>query len=317
MYKKISKHLFSCKSVALFVHVNPDWDCIGSALALRSALRGKNIKCDVFTEKELSKHLSFMENDVIVFSEESTMPDYECFCAIDVGTPSRLGAWGDFFTKKENTVCIDHHLSSGPFASLSVIETERSSTGELVFEILSSLKIEITKEIASYLYCAISSDTGSFQYSNVKPRTYEIIISLTKAGIDTSYLSSMLYERKSLTQLYLEAEAINSLKLYHDGKIATAHVTNEMLEKYNAKRSDTEALASLPRSIDGVMISAFFSELSNGDIRVNLRAQGDYDIEPVARFFGGGGHKKAAGCTLEGVDMEKAQNLVVGELIKL
>ncbi len=317
MYKKIAKHLFASSSVALFVHVNPDWDCIGSAFALRCALRQKNIKCDIFTENELSNHLSFMESDVIAFSEDSVMPDYECFCAIDVGTPSRLGVWGDFFTKKENTVCIDHHLSSGTFASLSVIETERSSTGELVFEILSSLKIKITKEIASYLYCAISSDTGSFQYSNVKPRTYEIIISLLKADIDTAHLSSMLYERKSLTQLYLEAEAINSLKLYHDGKIATAHVTNEMLKKYNAKRSDTEALASLPRSIDGVLISAFFSELPDGAIRVNLRALGDYNIEPVARLFGGGGHKKAAGCTLEGMDMEKAQKMVVGELIKL
>ena len=317
MYKKIAKHLFNCKSVALFVHINPDWDCIGSAFALRSALRKKNIKCDVFTENELSNHLSFMESDVVVFSEDSTMPDYECFCAVDVGTVSRLGAWGEFFSQKENTVCIDHHLSSGTFASLSVIETERSSTGELVFEILSSLKIKITKEIASYLYCAISSDTGSFQYSNVKQRTYEIIISLLKADIDTAHLSSMLYERKSLTQLYLEAEAINSLKLYHDGKIATAHVTNEMLNKYNAKRSDTEALASLPRSIDGVMISAFFSELPDGAIRVNLRALGDYNIESVARFFGGGGHKKAAGCTLEGMDMEKAQKMVVGELIKL
>lgn len=317
MYKKISKHLFSCKSVALFVHVNPDWDCIGSAFALRSALREKNIKCDIFTESKLSDYLSFMENDVIVFSEESTMPDYECFCAIDVGTPSRLGVWGDFFTKKENTVCIDHHLSSGTFASLSVIEPERSSTGELIFEVLSSVKFKITKEIASYLYCAISADTGSFQYSNVKQRTYEIVISLCKAGIDTSYLSSMLYERKTLTQLNLEADAIKSIRLHHGGKIATAHVTNEMLNRYNAKRSDTEALSSLPRSIDSVMLSAFFSELPDGSIRVNLRALGDYDIEPVARFFGGGGHKKAAGCTLNAMDITEAENLVVGELIKL
>lgn len=317
MYKKIAKHLFKSKSVALFVHVNPDWDCIGSAFALRCALREKNIKCDIFTESSLSNHLSFMESDVVVFTEGAKEPDYECFCAIDVGNSSRLGAWGEFFTQKENTVCIDHHLSSGTFASLSVIETERSSTGELVYEILSSLKIKITKEIASYLYCAISSDTGSFQYSNVKPRTYEIIISLSKAGIDTSYLCSMLYERKTLTQLYLEADAIKSLRLHHGGKIATAHVTNEMLKKYNAKRSDTEALASLPRSIDGVMISAFFSELPDGKIRVNLRALGDYDIEPVARHFGGGGHKKAAGCTLEAMNIEEAENLVVGELIKL
>ena len=106
-------------------------------------------------------------------------------------------------------------------------------------------------------------------------------------------------------------------KLYNDGKIATAKITNEIMEKYSAERSDAEALAQIPRSIDGVMISAFLKELPEGDIRVSLRSLGDYNIEPVARMFGGGGHKKAAGCTFKGVSIDEAEKTLVEELEKL
>lgn len=316
MLDKIADHLFRQKSVAIFVHENPDWDCIGSAFALRSALRQKNIRADVFTENELSHHLSFMETDVITYTNGST-PDYECFCAVDVGEPKRMGAWGDVFTQNENTVCIDHHIAKDSFASLSYIEHTRSATGELIYELLQFTDTELTKDIASYIYCAISADTGSFQYASVNRRTYEILIALTEAGIDTSHLSSMLYERNTLTQLKLKAETINSIRLYGEGKIAVASVSSETLEKYNALPSDIEALAQLPRSIDGVMVSAFIKEVEKGNIRVSLRALGDYNIEPVARIFGGGGHRKAAGCRFANISIEEAEKALVDEFLKL
>lgn len=315
--ENIIKHLKESKSVAIFVHTNPDWDCIGSAMALRSALRGIGIKSDVFTEKPLSRHLSILDTDVISYEDEALAPDYECYCAVDVGGVDRIGLWGKFFAEKENTVCIDHHYQSAPFGKLRYVEPKRSATGELVYEMLVLGNLEVTKEIASYLYCAISSDTGSFQYASVNRRTYEIVIALTDTGINTTWLCSMLYERNTLTQLKLKAEAIDSIKLYKEGTIATAKLTNETLVKYGATPSDADSLAQLPRSIDGVMISAFLKELPDGDIRVNLRSQGDYSVEPVARMFGGGGHKKAAGCTFSGVSIEDAERQLVEELEKL
>ena len=315
--KKVIEHLKESSSVAIFVHTNPDWDCIGSAMALRMALRSCGIKADVFTEVPLSRHLSIFETDVIVFSEEADAPDYECYCAVDVGSSDRIGKWGKFFESKENTVCIDHHHQIDSFARISHVEPSRSATGELIYELLVLGGFEITKEIASYLYCAISSDTGSFQYASVNRRTYEIIIALTDTGINTTHLCSMLYERNTLTQLKLKAEAIESINLYCEGQIATAKITNEIMQKYGAEKSDTDALAQLPRSIDGVMISAFLKEQPDGDIRVSLRSLGDYNIEPVARKFGGGGHKKAAGCTFKGVSIDEAEKALVEELEKL
>ena len=316
MLNKIAAHLFNQKSVAIFVHENPDWDCIGSAFALRNALRQKNIRADIFTENQLSHHLSFMETDVITYTDGST-PDYECYCAVDVGEAKRMGVWGDVFMTNENTVCIDHHIAKDSFTSLSYIEHTRSATGELIYELLQYTDVIITKDIASYLYCAISADTGSFQYASVNKRTYEILIALTEAGIDSSHLSSMLYERNTLTQLKLKAETINSIRLYGDGKIAIASVSSDTLEKYNALPSDIESLAQLPRSIDGVMISAFIKEVEEGNIRVSLRALGDYNIEPVARIFGGGGHRKAAGCRFADISIEEAEKALVDEFLKL
>ncbi len=316
MLSKIADHLFKSKSVAIFVHENPDWDCIGSAFALRNSLRQKNIRADVFTETELSRHLSFMETDVVSYTDDST-PDYECYCAVDVGEASRMGAWGDAFTKHKNTVCIDHHIAKGSFASLSYIEPSRSATGELIFELLQHTDADITKDIASYIYCAISSDTGSFQYASVNRRTYEILIALYETGISTTHLSSMLYERNTLTQLKLKAETIDSIRLYGDGKIAIASVSCETLEKYNALPSDIDALAQIPRSIDGVFMSAFIKEVEKGNIRVSLRSLEDYNIELVARTFGGGGHKKAAGCRFAGISIEEAEKALVDEFLKL
>lgn len=315
--KKVIEHLKNSKSVAIFVHTNPDWDCIGSAMALRSTLRSIGIKSDVFTETPLSKHLSILDTDVIPYSDGVTAPDYECYCAVDVGGIDRIGLWGKFFAEKENTVCIDHHYQSAPFGKLRYVEPKRSATGELIYEMLVLGNLEITQEIASYLYCAISSDTGSLQYASVNRRTYEIVIALTDTGINTTWLCSMLYERNTLTQLKLKAEAINSIKLYKNGTIATAKLTRETMVKYNADKTDADALAQLPRSIDGVMMSAFLKELPDGDIRVNLRSLGDYSVEPVARMFGGGGHKKAAGCTFSGVSIEEAERQLLEELEKL
>ena len=317
MPERIISHLKKCSSVAIFVHVNPDWDCMGSAFALRNALRSENIKSDIFTDEPLPRHLGFMQTDVIPYQCGAAMPDYECFCAVDVGATERMGKWGAFFKEKENTVCIDHHHQSLSVAKLNLVEPSRSATGELIFEILSAGDISLTKEIASYLYCAISSDTGSFQYSSVNRRTYEILVSLYDAGINTTHLCSMMYERNTLTQLKLRALAINSIKLYKNGTVATVSITKKELDKYGAVPSDTEAIAQIPRSVDGVMASAFIKETEKGNIRVSLRSLGDYNIEPVARHFGGGGHKKAAGCTLKGISVKKAEKLIVKELLKL
>lgn len=310
----VLRHLLQAESVALLMHVNPDWDCLGSCMALRDVLRRAGVKCDIFADEPLSEYLSYWKPEVIVYNGEM---DYSCLCCVDVGEASRIGRMADAFTAHNDRACIDHHLGDGSFADISYINSKAPAAGEIVYDMIKSAGLELSQEAAAYIYCAISADTGSFRYAGTTSHTLEIIGEIMDMGVDTAALCDVLYSRKTLKQLKLQGEAISTLKLSGGGKIGTAYVTGEMYEKYNASRSDTEALAPLPREIDGVVMSAFFTQRTPDEIRVNLRSKGDYNIQPVAARFGGGGHIRASGCTIKGSDMEAAVAAVTAELEKL
>ena len=310
----VLSHLLSRKSVALCMHVNPDWDCLGSSLALREVLRKNGVKCDVFSDEPLSPYLSFRETGVLVYE---SFEGYECLCSVDVGDAGRVGRMAEAFTAHGDTACIDHHIGDGSFARLSYIDSAAPATGEIMFDLFKSAGIEIDKRTAEHLYCAISTDTGSFKYGATTPHTMRVVAELMELGADCAFLSDMLYGRKSLKELKLQGEAISALELYGGGRIGVSYVTADTYKKYNATKNDTEALASLPREIDGVVMSAFFTQRTPDEIRVNLRSKGEYNVQPVAVHFGGGGHMRASGCNIPGNDMKAAVAAVVAELEKL
>ncbi len=317
MTKKIDtsvlSHLLASESVALLTHVNPDWDCLGSSLALREALRENGVRCDVFIDEPLSPHLSLWETGVKVYSD---FAGYACLCCVDVGDPSRVGRMGEELSARADTACIDHHLGGGGFAAISYVDAESPATGEIIFDMLESAGIAISKRTAEYLYCAVAADTGSFRYSGTTPHTLRTAARLMELGADAAALSDALFGRKTLRELKMEGEAIANLELYAGGRVSVSSITAAAYKKYGATKNDTEALASLPRDIDGVVAGAFLTERVPGEIRVNLRSRGEYNIQPVAVRFGGGGHAHAAGCTLKGVSMDEAVRLVAAELEK-
>lgn len=310
----IIEHLLSARSVALLTHVNPDWDCLGSSRALQSVLRRHGVPCDIVADEPLSPYLSCFGDSVKVYDGGEL--DYGCLCCVDVGDSGRIGPRAKAFLSHPDTVCIDHHVGDGSFARLSYIDHEAAAVGEIIFDMLKSAGIEIQQETAKYLYCAISTDTGSFKYANTSPHTMEVVSELMNIGINTAQICETLYERKTLRQLMLQGEAISTLQLHCGGKIATAYISGEVYQKYNADKTDTEALAPLPRMIEGVVMSAFLSQRTPDEIRVNLRAKGDYNVREAAVTLGGGGHVRASGCTISGNDINAAVKTVVKELEK-
>lgn len=309
----VLKALLSSESVALIMHVNPDWDCLGSCLALRDVLRNRGVVCDIFADEPLSPYLSCFETGVKVFEDTA---DYQYLCMVDVGQTARVGRIGEVFKNHENTACIDHHIGSGNEAKLSYVDDKAPATGEIIFDMVKSAGLELSKEAAGYLYMAISADSGSFKYAGVTSHTMNVVGELLDLGIDAPALCDMLYGRKTLKQLKLQGEAISVLELYGGGKIGVSYVKEETYKKYNASKTDTEALAALPREIDGVVMSAFLTWRGEDEIRVNLRSKGEYDVQKAAAAFGGGGHVRASGCTIKGVPMEEAVKIVVNELEK-
>ncbi len=310
----VIEHLLSSESVALLMHVNPDWDCLGSCLALQSVLRRRGVRCDIYADEPLSQYLSYFDSDIKVYGGGEI--DCQCLCCVDVGDSGRIGRRAAAFAACRDTVCIDHHVGDGSFAALSYVDSQAPATGEIIFDMLRSAGVPVNKEEAAYLYCAVSADTGSFKYASTTAHTMDIVGEIMKMGVDTAGLCDMLYGRKTLRQLKLQGEAIATLELHCGGKIGTAYVDGAMYEKYNADKTDTEALAALPREIDGVVMSAFFSQRAPGEIRVNLRSKGDYDVRSTATAFGGGGHIRAAGCTIKENDIKIAIASVVAELEK-
>lgn len=315
--KAVIDRLLSAKRVGLFTHVNPDWDCLGSCMALRTVLVERGAICDIIVDEPLSDNMRRFDVPVKVYG--GGKPDYDCFCAVDCGEGSRLGRRARAFAEGSDRLCIDHHHGGGEgdFAGLCYVDQDAPATGEIIYDMLRAADIPVTKEIAAWLYCAISSDTGSFKYASTTGHTMRIAAEIMDLGVNTAWLCEQLYDRRSFRQLKLQGEAINTVELHLGGKIATAYVTDQMYQKYGADNHDTEALASLPREIDGVVMSAFLSHRGPNEIRVNFRSKEDYDVRQAAVALGGGGHTRAAGCTLKFGDMEKAVRTVVAEMEKL
>ena len=309
------KFLLSKKSVALLIHINPDWDAYGSALALRAILRERGVLCDIILEEALPFHLNFLDTDVIIY-DACAEYDYDCVCAVDLSALNRFGKRATIFENAPFTACIDHHIASGSAISdNSRIVPEAAATAEVVYDLMCECSIPLTKNIAEYLYCALSSDTGSFRFANTSLHSLELFGEILKTGCDTPRLANLLYFRSTFEAMKLKALAIDSIELFEDGKIGIAAITNEMIESSGATRDDASEFSDLPRTIESVEISAVLKESRVGLIKVSLRAKDKCNVEKIAALFGGGGHVKAAGASIAGT-VDEVKALLLPHLVK-
>ncbi|MGM9551775.1 MAG: bifunctional oligoribonuclease/PAP phosphatase NrnA [Clostridia bacterium] len=304
--------LLSKKSVGILPHINPDWDALGSSLALRTILRSANVKADVIMPEPLSFHLGFMNSDVLVYNAEDDY-DYDVMCAVDVSTFDRLGDRSVLFDNAKETAWIDHHLTEEVNSPVSCINPNAAATAEVIYTLMCDLDIPVDKEIGTYLYCALTSDTGSFRYANTTAKSAELLQKIILAEVDIPYLANQLYFRTTLPQMKLRAAAVNTIELFEEGKIGIALITDEMVEKSGATKSDTSALSDVPRSIESVMISAVIRQEDDGFSKVSFRSKGEYDVERIAAIFGGGGHVKASGATIKG-SVEEVRDIILPHL---
>lgn len=306
--------LLTKKKVAILPHINPDWDALGSSLALRTLLRSANIKADVIMPEKLSYHLGFMNSDVLIYDENENY-DYDVVCAVDVSTIERLGDSRSLFENAKETAWIDHHLSEETYSPVSRVNPNAAAAAEVIYTLMRELDIKVDKEVGTYLYCALTSDTGSFRYANTTSTAAELLRDIILAGVDIPYLANQIYFRGTFAQMKLRAAAVNTIELFADEKVGVAFITKEMIEKSGAERADAGALSDLPRGIDTVLVSAVIKEEDDGFSKVSLRSKGEYNVERIASLFGGGGHEKAAGATIHGT-VEQVRDLILPHLIK-
>lgn len=296
-FEDMADVLKASESVLIFPHINGDGDAIGSSAALCKALRKLNKSAYVLVEDKIPDNLKFMDKEY--FTEDFSVilnPDV-CIC-VDCGETKRFPKRKRKFAGGKTTICIDHHGTSTGFCDYNHIDPGSAATGQLIYKLILAMGVELDKETGEAIFAAITTDTGNFQYSNTSKETHEIVAKLYEAGIDANAVSVELYERVSLKKINLEADILSRIRIYADGKLALGYVSEEMLRKHGAALEDAEGVVARLRSIDGVEIAAFVKEHGEESCRVSLRAKRVGDVSEIAEAFGGGGHVKAAGCTI-------------------
>ncbi len=296
----------SAQRIAIFTHVMPDGDALGSAFALRDGLRLLGKTADCFLEREVPFLYAFLSSDYL--TDTAVVSEYDLKISVDCGEKRRLGIFAELFCG--NTVNIDHHRQTEPFATHNLVDRESASTGEMIYAFLREAGVTMTKEIADALYAAVATDTGGFLFSNTTAETHRVAAALQEAGADCYELNKHLLSEKSMKYYQLMALCIESMELSENGKIAITYLDYDAVTALQITGDDLDGLSSLPRSIQGVEAGALLTELTKGKIKASLRSDKVIDVSAVAACFGGGGHIRASGFTAEGNLREIKQQLL-------
>jgi phosphoesterase RecJ-like protein len=289
----------SKRSFLLTAHVRPEGDSIGSQLGLMLALKSVGKKVVIANDDPVPEMFSFLPgSDGIVFPEDAKgVPDVGV--VLDCGQWERVGRTAELIKRAPVVVNIDHHIDTEGLGKYNYIDPGAAATGEQVYEIVTRLA-RPDYDIALCLYVAIVSDTGGFRYSNTTADTHRVTAHLLELGVKPNETAYKLYESDPPSLVRAMGLALKEVQV-HDG-VAWTHLTKEALLEAGAWGIplETEKIIRQVRTISGVRIVAFLTETENGGVKVNLRARPGFDVGTLAKELGGGGHRQASGCTLEG-----------------
>ncbi len=289
--REIARRLRECSSVAITCHLRPDGDCIGSALGLMHSLRLLGKRAEVYNVDPTPCFLKKLPGAGEIKLGE-VPPDFQCVVFMETSALDRSGQrWkGDF------SIHIDHHRTSEEFADLNWIEPDRSSVGEMVFELLMEYNFPIDEKVATCLYAAIFSDTGGFRFSNTSALSFKYASFLVQAGADPARVSRIILESHRREEIFLLQRMLSTLRFHPSGKVVAVFLFRKFLQELNLQLHDveTETVMNILRSVEDVEIAMIFKELEKG-FRVSLRSKGKADVGLLAEAYGGGGHPQAAG----------------------
>ncbi|HAL57654.1 MAG TPA: bifunctional oligoribonuclease/PAP phosphatase NrnA [Bacteroidetes bacterium] len=300
-FEALRKIIDEKRRFVLTTHVNPDADGIGSELALAAFLNARGKETSILNHHATPWHCRFLDppRRVAEFDERRDSPlllDAEVIFVLDANHPDRLGSLKPFVLQSRAfKICIDHHLEGDDFAGLNLIDEASAATGEILYRLLTFIDEKaITEEIATCLYTAIMTDTGSFRFPKTNPELHRIVADLIERGADPVRTYQQVYERSTSGRLRLLGRALAGLTMAHHDKLAYFVVTREMFRETGTNEADTDNFISSALTIEGVQIGLMFTEMPDC-VKISFRSKGDIPINLLARDFGGNGHKNAAG----------------------
>ncbi len=307
---KVIEMIENSKDVAIFTHMRPDADALGSACSLKLVLEKLGKNADVFCDTDtISTNFTFIKGVNKV--NRPMLMQYDTAIAVDCADIGRLGKYEQMFNAIENRLNIDHHITNDNFATVNFVK-DASSTGEILYFVYKALKVNLNRDIATALYAAISSDTGCFMHNNVTATSHKIVGYLMKQKIDIAKANYYLFKRRSLGQIKLQQIALKNLKFYIENKVAIMFLTANNFKDCDIGTNESFGLVDLCINIEKVEIGILISEIKPNLFACSIRGKGNVDCSLIAKVFGGGGHINASGCNIFG-----SCNSVINKLVRV
>ena len=290
----------------ILTHYRPDGDAIGSQLALTLLLHNLGKTVEAWNDDDVPAKFKFLPGAKLITRPPATPKAFDVVIAIDSSNWQRVGTSADKIASRKYFINIDHHVSNDKFAQINWIVTESPASGQIAFDLIKRGHFPLTAEIAQCLFAAISTDTGSFMFGNTTAACLRAAAELVETGINVGELSRHVYESYPYARLRMLQMALADLKLTDHKRTAYFWLTKDMFNNSGAKREDTEGLIDFARAIEGVVVALLFEELDEpGKFRVSFRSKHpQVDVNSIARHFGGGGHREAAGARLTGLPQD-------------
>jgi phosphoesterase RecJ-like protein len=295
--QQIIDAIASRRRFVLSSHARPDGDSIGSQLAMACALRALGKTAHVVNvDRAPGPLLAFPGVGEIEIAPDVAM-DYDAAIIMECSDLARTGVSG---LDRGFLINIDHHPGNSAFGHVNWFDASAAACGEMVFTLIRELGVPLSPEIATHIYLAILTDTGSFHYSSISARTFDICREALEAGVDPVLVARNVYDSNHMGRLKLFGAVLSAMQIDPSGRIAIVYLDHEMARAAGGTYEDTEGLINLPLTVKEIQAVVFFKQSEGEQYRVSMRSKGDIDIGAVAKQFGGGGHRNAAGCNVSG-----------------
>lgn len=315
MFKEAKEIVDNSKSIYVVAHINPDGDAIGSTFAIYFAMKklGKDVNVVMPSYSSVFSFLPGIDNSV----ENVDKNEYDLLIALDSSDYTRLAMSEDDYKKAKKVIMLDHHQVSRPYGDFRYINDKKSSASEIAFLFIKYLGIELDKEIATLLYTGIMTDTGSFNYSNANSDTFRVVAELLDSGAEAVKVCKKLNDTMKESKLKLIAKTVDNMEVLYNGKMRYSYVSYDDIYKLGLDDEDSEGMTNYLRAVEGTEVAVYVRGRSDGTNKVSMRSGGNVDISKIAINFGGGGHPRAAGYTMQqDVETEKEKLIkAVGEML--
>ncbi len=313
--QKIIKMIENASQIAILSHIDEDADALGSSLAMLKMLKDRGKNATFYVDKPVEKRLTFLSDDYVIY--DNTPKSYDLVICLDCGDLGRLGKRAEILKNADKSICIDHHYTNVGYCDENLIDGNMSSTSEMIYNLFCEMNINITCEMAKFLYCGIMGDTGCLKYSCASPNTALVISKLMEYDFDHADVCRRIFDTDPIELVKLRGYIMNNLESYFDGKVTLAWADEEILDRFNVSERDTGNIVNIPRGVEGTQVAAFIKKTTE-KTKISLRSNGKYNVGEIAQRLGGGGHEMAAGITVGTVSVNEAKEKLleaIGEVI--